>query len=58
MNENYQIILFCIEYAKKNAFQPATAVRIANAAGWLEKMAALDYEINAKADARTENETV
>jgi hypothetical protein len=51
MNENYQIILFCIDYAKKNAFQPATAEKIADAALWLEKIAALDYEINAKADA-------
>lgn len=55
MNENYQIILFCIDYAKRNAFQPATAEKIADAAIWLEKMAALDYEINAKADA---NETI
>ena len=54
MNEEYQIILFCIEYAKKNAFQPSTAKKIAKAAIWLEKMAALDYEINAKADANDE----
>jgi hypothetical protein len=54
MSEEYQIILFCIEYAKKNAFQPATAAKIADAAIWLEKMAALDYEINAKADANDE----
>ena len=54
MNENYQIIMYCINYARNNAFQPATASQIADAAIWLEKMAALDYEINAKADAKTE----
>ena len=54
MSEEYQIILFCIDYAKRNAFQPSTAEKIADAAIWLEKMAALDYEINAKADANDE----
>jgi hypothetical protein len=54
MSEDYQIILFCIQYARNNAFQPATAAKIADAAIWLEKMAALDYEINA----RTDDETV
>jgi hypothetical protein len=48
MNENYQIILFCVEYAMKNAFQPATSARIADAMLWLEKMAQLDCQLSAK----------
>lgn len=56
MSEDYEIIIFCIDYAMRNAFQPCTQERIEQTKEWLDSLAAIDYEINSKADARTEND--
>ena len=53
--DEYNIIKFCIDYAKNHAALPSTQEQIDNALEWLERMAALSYEIDAKEDARTED---
>lgn len=55
MNENYQIIRFYVEYAISRGLFPNNKIEIFDALLWLERLAALDYEINARNDALTED---
>lgn len=42
MNENYQIIRFCVEYAISHAFLPETKHKVVDALLWLENISKVD----------------
>lgn len=56
--EEYNTLVSCIELAEKSTKSPGKLQALSVAREWLDRVAAREYEINARLDHRTENEIV